>query len=255
MKKILLVDNDRIILGLLSKSLNKKGYQVITAEDGLAALDVLKTYTPDIMLIDLIMPNIDGRMLCSIIRSMDKFKHTYLIILSAISAEEWIDISKLGANACIAKGPFDEMNQHILAAIDQPESTAARCLSGEVLGVQSVYPRGITEELLLVKKHFEVILERMSEGIVEINSQGRIIFANSSILSLIGKSEKDLLGSYFVDLFSGDDRSRIFNLIKTKGSKNKLITEDTPLLLSNSQITLNILPSKENESNSLIVLH
>ncbi|MFC1817376.1 PAS domain S-box protein, partial [Thermodesulfobacteriota bacterium] len=51
------------------------------------------------------------------------------------------------------------------------------------------------------------------------------------------------------------DRSRIFKLIKTKGSKNKIITENTPLLLSNSQITLNILPPKENESNSLIVLH
>ncbi len=60
MKKILAVDNDRIMRRFMTKLLEKEGHQVITAEDGLNALDILKNYTPDIMFVDLVMPNIDG---------------------------------------------------------------------------------------------------------------------------------------------------------------------------------------------------
>ena len=63
MKKILVVDNDRIMLRFIAKLLEKEGHEVETAEDGLNALDILKTYTPDFIFVDLVMPNIDGRML------------------------------------------------------------------------------------------------------------------------------------------------------------------------------------------------
>ncbi len=54
------------------------------------------------------------------------------------------------------------------------------------MGGEDVYPRHITKELLSIKKHFEVILEKMSEGILEINSEARIVYANPSAISLIG---------------------------------------------------------------------
>ena len=134
MQNVLVVDNDRVFLGLMARFLEKKGYRVVTAEDGLTAIDALKTFTPDAIFIDLIMPNIDGKALCRIIRGMEAFKTTYLILLSAVSAEEWLDMEELGADACIAKGPFDEMSQHILAALEQPEAIARRCAAGEILG-------------------------------------------------------------------------------------------------------------------------
>lgn len=254
MKKILVVDNDRIMLELMSRFLEKKGHEVVTVENGIDAIDVLKTYTPDAIFIDLVMPNIDGRLLCRIIRSMKKFDRVYLIVLSAISAEEWLDIAKLGANACIAKGPFEEMTRHIETTLDQPEQTSERCLAGEVLGIKSVYPRGITKELLLTKRHFEIILDKMSEGIIEINSEGRIVFANSAILLMIGLSEEKLLGSHFVNLFSGDDHIRISDLLGEKSNEIKRITQDAPLHLNNYHITLEVLPLDEEEPNSLIIL-
>ncbi|MFC1816652.1 response regulator [Thermodesulfobacteriota bacterium] len=254
MKKILVVDNDRIMLRLMSRLLEEKGYQVVTVENGINALDVLKTYTPDAIFIDLVMPNIDGKLLCRIIRGMEKFNDVYLIILSAISAEEWVDIAKLGANVCIAKGPFDEMSRHIAVALDQPETTSERCLSGEILGVNSVYPRGITQELLSVKRHFEVILDKMSEGIIEINSEGRIVFANSVILSMIDIPEENLLGSYFVDLFSGDEHLRVSDLMEKMDKRTKRITQDSPLRLNKNHITLDILSLDEDEPKSLIIL-
>ena len=59
----------------------------MTAEDGLSALEILKTYTPDVIFVDLVMPNIDGKRLCKIIRGKKELKDVYLIILSAVAAE------------------------------------------------------------------------------------------------------------------------------------------------------------------------
>jgi two-component system sensor histidine kinase/response regulator len=253
-KKILVVDNDRVFLGLISRFLEEKGYQVVTVESGINALDVLRTYTPDAIIIDLIMPNIDGKSLCRIIRGMQKFTDVYLVILSAVCAEERLGIDVLGANAYIAKGPFDEMSQNISVALEQPEAISERCSSGEILGIQGIYPRGITQELLLVKRYFEVIIDRMAEGIVEINSEGRIVFANSAILSMIDILENDLLGTYFVDLFPGDEHVRIRGLIeKTHKNANKTI-RDYPLRLNQYHITLDVISLGEDELKALIIL-
>jgi len=254
MKNIMLVGNDRIILRFMTKLLEKEGYQVVTAADGLNALDVLKNYTPDVIFVDLIMPNIDGEALCRLIRDMPKLKDVYLIILSAITVEERTDISQFGANVIIAKGPFNEMAQHVICVLNQPDLASSRCLSGDVFGIKSVYPRGITKELMSIKKHFEIILERMSEGILEINSEGRIVYVNPAALLLINKLEKELLGSSFVDLFSGDDRRRVGSLMKIKSNKPKTITEDAPVRLNGHQVTLNILSLDENESKFIAIL-
>src|SRR4030043_1345648 len=118
-KKILVVDNHPVVLKFMSQLLDKMGHQVLTAEDGLSALEILKTYTPDTIFIDLIMPHIGGEKLCQIIRKIPHLKDVYLIILSAIAAEQEVDFTSFGANACIAKGPLNKMAQHILSALEQ----------------------------------------------------------------------------------------------------------------------------------------
>ncbi|MEE8551670.1 MAG: response regulator [Desulfobacterales bacterium] len=255
MKKILAVDNDRIMRRFMTKLLEKEGHQVITAEDGLNALDILKTYTPDIMFVDLVMPNIDGEMLCRIIRDMEKFNDTHLVILSSIATEEKINVAQLGANACIVKGPFNEMAKNVLSILDQLDLASTEFLSEEIIGIKSSYPRVATEELLSVKRHFEIILERISEGIIEINSEGRVVYANQFALSLINLPEKKLLGSHFVDVFSGDDRQRACDLMEIMDVKPKTINEDHPLLLNGYQVMLNILPLDEDGLASLIILN
>ncbi len=255
MRKILVVDNDQIMRRFMTKLLEKERCKVVTAEDGLNALDILKTYTPDIMFVDLVMPNIDGEILCRTIRGMKKFNDTYLVILSAIAAEEQVDLAQLGVNACIAKGPFNEMAQNILAILEQLEHASSEFLSEEIIGIESIYPRGITEELLTAKRHFEIILERMSDGVLEINSEGRVVYANPFALSLTGIPEKKLLGFHFIDVFSGDDRQRVCDLMEIADVKPKIITEDHPLRLNRNQIILNILPLDEDGFASIIILN
>jgi len=255
MNKILVVDNDVLILEFVGDVLSKEGYHVLTARDGLSALDVLKTFTPDAMFVDLIMPNINGRKLCKIIRGMERLKDIYLIILSAVAAEEQIDIVELGADVCIAKGPFHEMARHIVAVLDHHDAACSQFSSGEVIGVKDVHSREITGELLSVKRHFEAILEGMSEGILEISSEGRIIYSNSVACSFMDVEETKLLGSHFAEVFSNGDRKRVADLLKTLNDTPKKTIEDTPVVLNGYQLTLNIRPiHDENGSTAIIIL-
>ncbi|MBW2199292.1 MAG: response regulator [Deltaproteobacteria bacterium] len=242
MKKILVVDNDPFFLKLMKVTLSTQKHQVITAQGGLSALDILKTFTPDFIFIDLVMPNIDGKKLCKIIKGIGRLKNAYLIILSAISAEKEIHISELEANIIIAKGPRNEMAQHILFAIDQPDLASLQCSKGEVIGIENIWKRGITEELLSVKKQHEILLNRMTDGIVEITSDRRIVYANPTALALIQRTEEKLLGMGFHELFSENDRRRICQLLETTDEKFKKITEHSPVCLNSRQVTLDILP-------------
>jgi PAS domain S-box-containing protein len=255
MKKILVVDNDEPILQFMNDLLGKDGHEVVTAQDGLSALDILKTYTPDVIFTDLVMPNIGGKKLCEIIRGTEELKKTFLIVLSAVASEEEADIAELGADACIAKAPFNEMAHDILAALDQIDLVISQRLSRDLVGIRSTSLRGITKELLSVKRHFEIILESMSEGILEITGDGRIVYANPSAISLVNMPEKKLLASNFVEIFSKDDRRRIGELLNSINHKPQAITDESPVNLKGHQVTLEILPLGEDMSSTILILN
>ncbi|MDL1956198.1 MAG: response regulator [Candidatus Desulfofervidus auxilii] len=253
MKKILVVDNHPLILQFMVNLLKKRGYEVLTVLDGLSALDILKDYIPDVIFIDLVMPNIDGKRLCQIIRKNPDLRNTYIIILSSIVAEEGINLAEFGADACIAKGPLKKMAENILAILDKIEKKELE-KSPEVLGIEGIIPREITKELLWVKKHFEIILSSMSEGILEITPTGRIVYANPFALSLICKTEEELLGLDFISLFAQEDRQRIKSLLEVASIAPQKISEENPVILNSKQIILTFLPVKDEEHNSIIVI-
>ena len=86
-KKIMVVDDDRVMLKFVTKFLTREGHEVMTAEDGFAALNLLADFSPDIIFFDLIMPKIDGGKLIQIVRSMPQLKDCSLVIISAAVAE------------------------------------------------------------------------------------------------------------------------------------------------------------------------
>ena len=142
-KKILLVDDDRVLLKFASDFLEKEGHEVATAQDGFAALNLLTSFYPDIMFFDLIMPKIDGDKLCHIVRKMPHLKDCYLVILSAAVAELDFDHTEIGADAYIAKGHFDLMGKHLLSAIEASEVPRQDDEAKPIKGIENVFP---TEE-------------------------------------------------------------------------------------------------------------
>ena len=209
MKEILVIDNDELILEFVGDLFPKDQYLALTAKDGLSALEILKTHTPDIIFVDMVMPNISGTKLCRILQGMERLRNTYVVILSATVAEEAIDYAEIGADACIAKGPLSEMAKNIRFVIENPDIAASKCTSGEVIGGQHNYARAITEELLSVKKHFETILDVMSDGILEVASGGEIVYANKKAVLLVGMPEERLLGLPISDILTGNDISEV----------------------------------------------
>ena len=93
-KKILIVDDNRMMVSFMIKTLEQDGHEVFSAEDGLGALEMLTSLTPDIMFIDLVMPRIGGTKLCQIIREMSRLKDCYIVIVSGAVGEMDLDYTK-----------------------------------------------------------------------------------------------------------------------------------------------------------------
>jgi two-component system cell cycle sensor histidine kinase/response regulator CckA len=258
-KKILVVDDNRMILKFLSNLMDREGHEVKTCEDGLSALSLLTAFEPDIVFVDLIIPKIGGDKLCQIIRTMDHMKNCYLVIISAAVAEMDLDFKAIGVNACIAKGPFGQMGQHVLAAI-KDSSDPLRSISGhEILGIASVdgipvYARRMTKELLGRSRHLETILESMNEGIVEVFS-GRVVYANSAAVKLFAIPLENLLSAEPRMLFEASTRSRIDLLISRVTEKSPVIGLTRPLELNGRQIVIRSFPVKAEEDTTILLIN
>ena len=252
--KILVVDNDRMMQKFMSTLLEKEGFEVKTAKDGISALDVLKAFVPDVIFIDLIMPNISGDKLCRIIRSKPLMKDVFLIILSAIAAEGELDFTGFGADACIAKGPFDKMSAHVLALLERWKKGDLSGFARKVIGVEDINKREITKELLSTRKHLQVIIENMAEGIFELTPVGKIIYANPVAVSISGIEEEKLLGTYFTGLFQGNNFKRVSDLVESAADSPDAINGNLPVDINDRQVLLNIIPIKDEDRNSIIVI-
>ena len=106
MKKILLVDDEPNIIMSLEYTFKKQNFEVFIARDGQEALDILKTEQPDVIILDIMMPNVDGYATIESIKKNEKLTHCKVIFLSAKNKES--DIEKgmqLGADAYMTK-PF-----------------------------------------------------------------------------------------------------------------------------------------------------
>ncbi len=195
MQKVLVVDNNPVVLKYMDSFLSKNGYSVKTAENGLEALDLIQNYTPDIIFVDLIMPYIKGELLVSILRENKDLSNSSIIILSSVAAEIELDYIAMGADACIAKGPFNSMGKHISFTLNQIRKDGQKQQFKTVVGLEDIFKRSITEELIIANNHGEVVLESISDCIIELSTDLRIVYINNAALGFFEKNEKSLIAS------------------------------------------------------------
>ena len=104
MKKILIADDEHKIIMTLEYAFRKAGYEVFIARDGSEVLEILKEQIPDAILLDVMMPNLDGYTTLSEIKKNENLNNIKIIFLSAKTGEN--DIKKgldLGADAYMTK--------------------------------------------------------------------------------------------------------------------------------------------------------
>jgi Response regulators consisting of a CheY-like receiver domain and a winged-helix DNA-binding domain len=106
-KKILIVEDETDAAMLLKLHLEKHNYEVLLAEDGKEGYRLARTRAPDLILLDLVIPEMDGFWVCSMIKNDKKFSGIAIIALTARSAaDDMSTAKKCGANDYVVK-PFE----------------------------------------------------------------------------------------------------------------------------------------------------
>jgi DNA-binding response OmpR family regulator len=116
-RDILIVDDEPSIVVQIQFLMEKQGYNVLVAESGEYALDIIFKYKPDLILLDIMLPGIDGYEVCEIVRLSPDLRDVKIIFLTAKGRE--VEIAKgmaLGADAYIVK-PFS--NAEVVAKVKE----------------------------------------------------------------------------------------------------------------------------------------
>ncbi|MFH1791091.1 MAG: response regulator [Candidatus Omnitrophota bacterium] len=116
-KRILVVDDEADLVETLTFRLEANGYEVIPAYDGKEALDKARREKPDLILLDLMLPHIDGYKVCGMLKSDDKYKSIPIILFTARAQDQDKKLGlEAGANGYITK-PFEA--KELLAKIKE----------------------------------------------------------------------------------------------------------------------------------------
>jgi len=116
---IVLVDDDDVMLTLTETFLKRKGYAVIKTQSAGAVFQLLETVTPDLMILDVMMPEINGIELCHQLRGRTQTRHIPIIVLSALSDKNTIQACfEAGANAYLTKAEVPKLSAIVGELLD-----------------------------------------------------------------------------------------------------------------------------------------
>lgn len=161
--KILVVDDEPDIREVIEYNLKKEGYEVVTAENGIEAIEAAKKHSPNLILLDIMMPEMDGIEACRNIRLMPDFKDTFIVFLTARS-EEYSEVSgfNVGADDYITKPIKPRILMSRISALlrrnKQEDKQGDKLAIADLIIDREAFLvfRG-EEKIVLAKKEFELL--------------------------------------------------------------------------------------------------
>jgi DNA-binding response OmpR family regulator len=126
-KRILVVDDESRVLAVIRRRLESVGYEVITAQDGAEGLDKARYLNPDLILLDVILPKMDGYEVCKQLKRDESLRHIPVLMLTGRSEEGDIHQGMItGADGYVTK-PFQHeyLLSRIAEALDRAEQETA----------------------------------------------------------------------------------------------------------------------------------
>ena len=104
LKKILMIEDEPAFLHMMKKRLEYEGYEVVAAENGLEGLSTARSENPDLIILDIMLPGMDGHKVCRMIKSDNNLRNIPVAMLTSRDLEEDAETAKrCGANAFIIK--------------------------------------------------------------------------------------------------------------------------------------------------------
>ena len=253
-KSIVFVDNDRFFLEAMTDLLGERGFVVRTAQDGLEALSLIREVVPDYILLDIVIPKIDGGRVSAAVREDDRLRHIPIIAFSGLSPQDYHLFPDLKADAYVAKGPLPVAVENICQVIGRFEGGEREIAEGQVLGYDNFRPRQIVNELLLERRHLAAILRAFGLGVLELNRDGRIVMANPSACDILEKKEGQLVGELFSSLFPLPHREGVQELLTELTRSSAPGHFRTALRLGASEVPIRLASIvEEKECSGLLV--
>jgi diguanylate cyclase (GGDEF)-like protein/PAS domain S-box-containing protein len=205
--KILVVDDLRDNRALLQALLQSQGHEVSTACNGLEALDMARAARPDLIVSDVLMPEMDGFTLCQVLKGMRDLAKVPFVFYTANYLEPADDRlgSMLGASAYIHKPvePEEFLNRidqvveasrhHELPIIDQTKESRAEIDALHHERVMNKLSEKIRSESRLLNEQ-ESVLESVADGIVVVNALGEQHLVNRAAARMLGYEQGELIG-------------------------------------------------------------
>lgn len=187
---VLLVDDNPQNLKVLYETLKDKGYRLLIANDGAKALTLAQRDRPEVILLDIMMPELDGYQVCERLKADPATADSAVVFLSALDdVEAKVKGFSLGGADYISK-PFQ---------------------AAEVIARVKTHARVIRLERQLQQRNRQLesdqsrILNAISEGIYGLDADGNIIFANPAAERIAGSPAEELVGRNFFQLHFNQD--------------------------------------------------
>ena len=211
-KKILVADDSATARNMVASLLREQGYQVIEAEDGLEAIRHAYQSYPDLIVLDIFMPKINGYQVCRMLKNDELTKNIPVVVLtSAASKENRFWSLRTGADRFVTKS--DSLD-NFASTVSEMLSKAPpqRFTKEHVAKVVPSDPAEIFEKLAglldkelytatLDKMKYEIILQGIGDGLFSINREGVITEFNAATESISGISRTKALGQNARELF------------------------------------------------------
>ena len=174
MSKILVVDDEPSILNLIKSYLKAEGYEVYTASDGLAALKAAKAFKPDILILDLMLPGLDGLEVLSRLR---RESEVYVILLTARTEEtDKIVGLSVGADDYVTK-PFSprELTARVKAALRRLQAGAASGTGKGILAFRQLTIDMAARQVTVAGKPVELTAIEFDLLVALAENRGRVL--------------------------------------------------------------------------------
>jgi PAS domain S-box-containing protein len=244
-KTIVFADNDALLVEALGELLRDKGYEVHIARNGLEALLTIRKVKPDCVILDIVMPKVDGSRVCWLIRQDPSLRGTPVIALSGLSPQDIRRFPELSADAYVAKGPLAIIAGNILAALKYLEEKGRGDFGGGIFGYEGFRPRKMISEMLFMKRHWETLVRTFGYGVMELDSEGRILLANSAASELLGEKEARLIGTALPSLFQEQDRNAVQEILDRLTKARLPEVHQVVISLSNHKVSLRLASTVE----------
>ena len=194
-KKILIADDEPDILEIIQYNLQNDGYEVATAKNGNEAIDKAKSFNPDLIILDIMMPGKNGIEVCNILRMQPAFNDTLIIFLTALS-DEGTEVKGLetGADDFITK----PVSPKVLVS---KVNALFRRLNKEETGILQIGDLKIDREKYIVNyQHKDIILARKEfELLALLAGKPGKVFLRNEILNQVWGTEV-IVGDRTIDV-------------------------------------------------------